>query len=122
MKARYFIGMLVLILTSCSDFLTEKNQSGLTEDPFLNTETGLKSSLNACYSGLRTWFGKEEGYNMSLTGTDIFLRGSASNEISDYAITLNSSNGIISGRWQNFYRALNCCNTTPVKTSQFRPN
>lgn len=115
MKVRYYIGMLVLILASCSDFLTEKNQSGLTEDPFLNTETGLKSSLNACYSGLRTWFGKEEGYNMSLTGTDIFLRGSASNEISDYAITLNSSNGIISGRWQNFYRALNCCNTTLSK-------
>lgn len=115
MKVKYYIGILVVTLASCSDFLTEKNQSGLTEDPFLNTETGLKSSLNACYSGLRTWFGKEEGYNMALTGTDIFLRGSASNEISDYAITLNSSNGIISGRWQNFYRALNCCNTTISK-------
>lgn len=115
MKTKYFLllaASAMLSFSSCSDYLEEKNQSGLTQDPYFSTETGVETSLNACYSGLRTWFGKEQGFNMSLTGTDIFLRGSASNEISDYAITLNSSNSIISDRWKYFYRALNCCNTT----------
>jgi len=114
MKAKLIIYVITMFvaLSSCSDFLDEKNQSGLSQDPFFYTENGMETSLNACYSGLRTWFGRERGFNMSLTGTDLFLRGSATNEISDYGLTLNSGNSLISEQWTYCYRALNCCNTT----------
>lgn len=102
-----------LLLNSCEKFLEEKNQSSLTEDPFYNTEAGITSAVNACYAGLRVWYGKEHGMGLSETGTDLFLRGgdNKANQISDYTVDLNGGQTNIKDMWDMYYRALNVCNT-----------
>jgi len=98
---------------SCKKFLEETNQSGLTEDVFYKTELGMTSVVNASYSGLRLWYGKEFGTALTETGTDLFLRGgdNKANQISDYTVDLNGGQTNIKDNWDNFYKALNVCNT-----------
>jgi len=109
----YLTITLSLGLSSCEKFLEEKNQSGLTEDQFYNTETGITSAVNACYSGLRLWYGKEHGTGLSETGTDLFLRGgdNKANQIADYTVDLNGGQTNIQEFWEHFYKSLNVCNT-----------
>lgn len=100
-------------LQSCEKFLDENNQSGLTEDVFYKTELGITSVVNASYSGLRLWYGKEHGTGLTETGTDLFLRGgdNKANQIADYTVDLNGGQTNIKDNWDNFYKALNVCNT-----------
>ncbi|MEH6307721.1 RagB/SusD family nutrient uptake outer membrane protein [Olivibacter sp. CPCC 100613] len=120
-KYRTLLLMLTgLLLSSCEKFLEENNQSSLTEDPFYNTEAGITSAVNACYSGLRLWYGKEHGMGLSETGTDLFLRGgdNKANQISDYTVDLNGGQTNIKDMWDMYYRALNVCNTALARLPQ----
>ena len=62
-------------LSSCNDFLTEENPSGLTADTFYKTESGAEALINSCYTPLRFWYGQEYATSMTELGTDIFTRG-----------------------------------------------
>ncbi|WHX10096.1 hypothetical protein QNN11_00400 [Phocaeicola dorei] len=61
-------------LSSCNDFLTEENPSGLTADTFYKTESGAEALINSCYTPLRFWYGQEYATSMTELGTDIFTR------------------------------------------------
>ncbi|MCF2444730.1 RagB/SusD family nutrient uptake outer membrane protein [Dyadobacter sp. CY345] len=100
-------------LTSCEDYLSETNKSGLTENPFFQTELGITAAVNATYSGTRLWYGKEFPSAFAETGTDLFLRGgdNKANQISDYTVDLNGAQTNLKDYWANLYKALNTCNT-----------
>ncbi|SDE87875.1 Starch-binding associating with outer membrane [Dyadobacter soli] len=100
-------------LTSCEDYLSETNKSGLAEDPFLKTELGITAAVNASYSGTRLWYGKEFPSAFAETGTDLFLRGgdNKANQISDYTVDLNGAQTNLKDYWAHLYKALNTCNT-----------
>jgi hypothetical protein len=51
---------------------------------------------------------------MTETGTDLFLRGgdNKANQLADYTIDLNGSQGTISNVWKNLYLSLSACNET----------
>ncbi len=104
---------LAACLSSCEKFLEENNKSGLTEDAFYKTEQGMISVVNASYTGLRTWYGKEFPLALTETGTDLFLRGgdNKANQISDYTVDLNGGQTNIGDAWTSLYLALNVCNT-----------
>jgi len=113
-KFKYiFLVVAGLGLTSCQDFLEEKNKSGLTENPYFNTELGVISAVNASYSGTRLWYGKEHPFGFTETGTDLFLRGgdNKANQISDYTVDLNGAQTNLRDYWTNLYKALNATNT-----------
>ena len=80
-------------LSSCNDFLTEENPSGLTADTFYKTESGAEALINSCYTPLRFWYGQEYATSMTELGTDIFTRGNgcAEAELSDYNSSLQGS-------------------------------
>ena len=100
-------------LTSCEDYLSETNKSGLTEDPFFQTELGITAAVNASYAGTRLWYGKEFPSAFAETGTDLFLRGgdNKANQISDYSVDLNGAQTNLKDYWAHLYKALNTCNT-----------
>ena len=52
-------------LSSCNDFLTEENPSGLTADTFYKTESGAEALINSCYTPLRFWYGQEYATSMT---------------------------------------------------------
>ena len=115
-KFYYYISILFLCLchVSCEDFLEETNKSGLTTDPFMKTKVGIESALNSCYSGARTFYGQEDGFGMTESGTDLFLRGgdNKANQLADYTIDLNGSQSTIGNVWKNLYLSLSACNQT----------
>jgi starch-binding outer membrane protein, SusD/RagB family len=108
-----FLAVAGLGLTSCEDFLAEENKSGLTQDPYFNTELGITSIVNASYSGTRLWYGKEHGFGLTESGTDLFLRGgdNKANQISDYSVDLNGAQPNVREYWGHLYKALNTTNT-----------
>lgn len=116
MKKILIQAMVIVLLwgmTSCEDYLSEVNKSGLTEDPFFKTELGITSAVNASYSGLRLWYGRQFPIAFSETGTDLFLRGGDNKayQIADYSVDLNGAEPNLKDYWTHLYKALNTCNT-----------
>jgi hypothetical protein len=104
---------LTLTLTSCEEFLRETNKSGLTSDPFYTTPEGVESLVNACYTPLRYWYGREEASNFTATGTDIVTKGAGhtNTPVNDYSTDFKADNGGLNNLWSWEYKAINFCNT-----------
>lgn len=99
-------------LGSCSDFLEEDNPSGVNSQTFYATESGIEAGVKSCYTFMRQYYGKEEGYHISELGTDIFTAalGCTANEMAEYNISLQGTSKTIEDIWKNLYLALNTCN------------
>ena len=97
---------------SCKKVLDEKNPSGITEESLYATPQGFETLVNASYSYLRWWYGKQEGYSIGETGTDLWAAGSADGypDLTRY-LNLQSNNAAVEMEWRNFYAAVNLINT-----------
>ena len=107
-------GLLTLVLCAlfaCNDVLEEYNPSGLTAETVYTTPEGFETLVNAAYSYQRWWYGKEEGYNIAETGTDIWTSaaGETDRGLTQY-LNLQGSNTYLSTEWREFYAAINLCN------------
>lgn len=117
---QYILGLssLFFLTTSCEDLLVEKNLTGLTQESVYTTPAGFESLVNAAYSYNRYWYGKEEGYNLSEMGTDLWFPGVDNRRIDLmlYANLQGSEAGLASTEvfierlWQRLYTAVNLCN------------
>ena len=102
-----------LLLASCEDFLKEENRTSLTADPFFTTQSGYESLINSCYTPLRLWYGREDAYGMTETGTDLFTKaaGNTNTTLNDYdPIAFNGTNTPLTNHWKYLYRGINSCN------------
>lgn len=116
----YKISLLAVIiaLASCKGFLDEENPTGLTSQNVYTTPAGFESLVNAAYSYTRTWYGKEEGYNLTEMGTDLWHPGVDNRRLD--LMTYNNLQGSEAGLastelflerlWQRSYQAINLCN------------
>jgi hypothetical protein len=103
----------ILFLASCEDFLKEENRNSLTSDPFFTTQSGYESLINSCYTPLRLWYGREDAYGITETGTDLFTKaaGNTNTTLNDYdPIAFNGTNTPLSNYWKYLYRGINSCN------------
>jgi hypothetical protein len=107
-----FLGMAIL-LTSCKKKLEEYNPSGLTASTVYDKAAGFETLVNAAYSFSRFWYGKEEGYSISEMGTDIWTNGTGDvfPQLSTYNNLQGSNTTGLTLEWNNFYAAINLCNT-----------
>ncbi|MFY7910006.1 MAG: RagB/SusD family nutrient uptake outer membrane protein [Emticicia sp.] len=110
-KKTCLIATVVLALSSCDNVLEEYNPSGLTAETAFTTPAGFETLVNAAYSYQRWWYGKEEGYNIAETGTDIWTSGSGEvyRDLTQY-LNLQSSNAALTNEWRELYAAINLCN------------
>lgn len=101
-----------LIGISCKKTLQEKNPSGITDESLFTTPQGFETLVNASYSFTRWWYGKQEGYSIGETGTDLWAAGSADGypDLTRY-LNLQSNNAAVEMEWRNFYAAINLINT-----------
>jgi len=107
-----------LVLTSCD--LTEYNPGGVTNESVYTQPEGFESLVNAAYSYTRWWYGKEEGYPLSETGTDLWMSGGADEypTLNTYSSALDATSipinggGVddVVGMWRHFYAAINVVN------------
>lgn len=106
-----FIAVSLLGLFACENTLEEYNPSGLTSETVYTTPEGFETLVNAAYSYQRWWYGKEEGYNIAETGTDIWTSGAGEvyRDLTQY-LNLQGSNAALTNEWREFYAAINLCN------------
>ncbi len=67
--------LLTTFSVGCKDLLEEENRAGLTGEIVFNDPAGYESLVNASYAYLRAWYGKEEGYNLTEMGSDLWYPG-----------------------------------------------
>ncbi|OQP56259.1 RagB/SusD family nutrient uptake outer membrane protein [Niastella populi] len=101
-----------VISASCDKKLEEYNPSGITSSTAYTTAKGFETLVNAAYTYTRFWYGKEEGYQISEMGTDIWTGGTGDvyPALSTYK-DLQGNLAALSLIWTNFYAAVNLCNT-----------
>ncbi len=111
LKRTGIVAALMLSLASCENVLEEYNPSGQTAETVFTTPEGFETLVNAAYSYQRWWYGKEEGYNISETGTDIWTSGAGEvyRDLTQY-LNLQSNNAALTNLWRELYAAVNLCN------------
>ncbi|MEO8404472.1 MAG: RagB/SusD family nutrient uptake outer membrane protein [Chitinophagaceae bacterium] len=112
-KLLFAFSGIIMLLTSCKKDLEEYNPSGLTGATVYNKAAGFDALVNAAYSFSRFWYGKEEGYSLSEMGTDIWTNGTGDvfPQLSTYNNLQGSNTAALTLEWNNFYAAINLCNT-----------
>ncbi len=103
----------VVLFTACKKQLEEYNPSGLTASTVYTKAVGFETLVNAAYSYSRYWYGKEEGYQLSEMGTDIWTSGTGDvyPQVSQYNNLQGNNTSILDLEWNSFYAAINLCNT-----------
>ena len=104
---------LMALFTSCTKNLNENNPSGLTSSTLTNNAAGFETLVNAAYTYDRFWYGKEEGISFSEMGTDIWTSAASDDypELASYYNLQGAYNTDLLPLWDNFYAAINLCNT-----------
>lgn len=100
-------------LTSCDDYLKEKDLPRLTPD-YYGTVAGVESAATATYSYMR-WGAGNERYNvLTEYGTDLFTQGEDPGRQADafnkYGSQLNADASVLYEFWENHYKAINTAN------------
>lgn len=110
----------VIMFTACKKKLEEYNPSGLTANTVYTKAVGFETLVNAAYSYSRYWYGKEEGYQLSEMGTDIWTSGTGDvyPQVSQYNNLQGNNTGILDLEWNSFYAAINLCNTGITKIAE----
>jgi starch-binding outer membrane protein, SusD/RagB family len=104
---------IVTLFGSCQKKLQEYNPSGLTGSTLYTQAVGFETLVNAAYSFTRFWYGKEEGFSISELGTDIWTNGTGDvfPQLSTYNNLQGNNTSALNLEWNNFYAAINLCNT-----------
>ncbi len=109
-KLKYIVGLAVLFgLSSCENFLEEKNLSSSTDVTYLIDEASFEQLVISAYSSTRS---VTRQYAINLYGTDIFTRLSRVEgdlPINDYT-NLTSDDETVSSLWSAIYTAMAECN------------
>lgn len=118
-KFIYFLS-LVNIFAGCEDILKEEPVSLTTADSYYSTPKGVEEGLKAAYSPLRSFYGQEQGFYLTVTGTDLFTYGvgGMTNKpyINDYTANFLGTDAFVTGVWNTFYVGINQCNAIVERT------
>lgn len=93
--------------------LDEYNPHGATADAVFTTPEGMLTLVNAAYSELRNYYGKEDAVLMTEGGTDLWYnanKGNYANQLTRYENFTAASSGTNRNTFKTFYRALNLAN------------
>ncbi|MEJ7769870.1 MAG: RagB/SusD family nutrient uptake outer membrane protein [Chitinophagaceae bacterium] len=108
----YLSASIVFLLPSCNKMLDEDIRSQAVYD-YLETPSGFEDATKAAYASLKTFYGQERGYTLSVFGTDTYTMGAdgAFKFVNQYTPELDGRLSIIREIWNEFYVAVNTCNT-----------
>lgn len=106
-------------LTSC-DVLEEQAASEVTAETHYTTPAGFLDAVNAAYEPMRTYYGQEQGGNLTVMGTDIITNGGHGgfHYMNQYTADLNSESSPFWNLWSNFYVGINTANAAVDRASE----
>lgn len=115
MKRINYILMAILTILglACTDKLDENIVTDVTAESHYTTAEGWEDGVNAVYERLRRYYGREEGFTVSVFGTDIYTKGADGGRkaVNDYTAALNPDESYFRNIWNWFYEAINTGNT-----------
>lgn len=119
MKKIFLFLIPVLLCFSCNKMLNEDVRSQAPYD-YLNTASGFEDAVRAAYSSLRNYYGQERGMTLTVFGTDTYTNGADGSFkfVNQYTPNLDARVSIIREVWNEFYVAINTCNTVIDMASQ----
>jgi hypothetical protein len=113
---RYNIGIifsLLLSLTACQGFLEEEYLSGINSNSIDDSEEAFETLINSSYVTLRAWYGKENAWDLTESGTDIYTYG-LDNRSLGFSLYNSFTNAEeqerVGAMWRELYRGLNTVN------------
>jgi len=110
----------LIFVCSCEKILTEQPVSLATADGYYKTVKGIEDGLKAAYTPLRSFYGQEAGFCLTVTGTDIFTSGIGGitnhPDFNTYSKNLLGTDNFITTVWNQFYIGINQCNTVIDRT------
>ncbi|QDA58935.1 RagB/SusD family nutrient uptake outer membrane protein [Hymenobacter jejuensis] len=103
--------LLLLTTPSCKDLLKETVVSQVGAD-YLTTAAGFEAGVKAVYSSLRDFYGRENGMDVTVFGTDTYTFGSDGTYkyMNQYTTQLDSRTQPIIDIWNAFYIGINTAN------------
>ncbi len=101
-----------LLLFSCDDYLEEELVSNVSSASYYPTVQGFEDATKATYSFLKSFYGVERGFTLTVFGTDTYTNGSDGGfkGVNTYDGRLNGTDGFIRDAWRDFYRGINQAN------------
>lgn len=118
--------LLVVLLAACvslglsgCDVLEETPVSDVTTDSHYTTPAGFQDAVNAAYEALRSYYGQEQGGNLTVYGTDQHTNAGHGgfHYMNQYNAGLNSEASPMWDLWSNFYQGINTCNAAINRAS-----
>ena len=108
----YLSVILLGTVISCQKFLEEEYLSGENSKTVFESEEGFESLVSAAYLSLRAWYGKENGWDLTESGTDIYTWGldNRSKGFCTYSNFVGEEQTRMAAIWYELYTALNTCN------------
>ena len=97
---------------SCQDFLTEDYLSGENSVTLTTSEDGMERLVVASYIFLRVWYAKENQWDLTESGTDLYTWGldNRSAGYCTYTGWVGEEQDRMAAMWFELYTALNSCN------------
>ncbi|MEZ4685047.1 MAG: RagB/SusD family nutrient uptake outer membrane protein [Bacteroidia bacterium] len=109
----YFLAFLLVSLTSCEKFLEEEYLSGINSDSIDDSPEAFETLVNSAYVTLRAWYGKENSWDLTEAGTDLYTYGLDNRSLGFClynAFTNAEEQERMGAVWRELYRGLNTCN------------
>lgn len=113
MKKLTFISLFSIVLFAAScDSLNEEIVSDVTAETHYTTPSGFEDAVNAAYEPLRSFYGTEQGGNISEYGTDLIQNAGHGgyHYMNQYDAGLNSEGDPMANLWDNYYIGINTAN------------
>ena len=106
------LAMIAFLGQSCEEYLEEELVSDVSAGTYYTTVQGFEDAVRATYSWLKTFYGVEIGFTMTVFGTDVHTNGSdgGHKSINFYDAGLNQEEGYMFESWRDFYRGINQAN------------
>lgn len=100
----------VFALSACSDFLEERQISGISYQ-YYETEKGIYDAVSAAYSHIRYLYGvKNESTCLTQAGTDIHRMANSNIPLHTYISSLGPEYGYFEELWNDYYKGIQSCN------------
>lgn len=107
------LGILVApFFQGCTDLLEEENVRIPIADFYFTTEAGIEDATRACYPFLRRWYGEEQGFTLTVFGTDIYLHGAdgGRKDFNFYGAGIQPGQSFLRDIWNDCYLGIAACN------------
>ena len=109
--------IITLLLTglfgqSCENYLEEELVSDVSAVTYYTTPQGWEDAVRATYAPMKSFWGVEMGFTMTVFGTDVYTNGADGGHkpINRYDVELNSAQDFVRDTWNLFYRGINQTN------------